>query len=110
MAIFNVGMLISHLRQKRNMTQEKLAEGICARSTIARIEKGERKPDWYTFRNIMYRLGQEPENFYSSYADEDEMFVLQTYDRLSVLLKEFKFKEMKLELEGLQNNILFTPP
>ena len=44
MALFNVGMLISHLRQAKEMTQEKLAEGICSRSTIVRIENGERKP------------------------------------------------------------------
>ena len=60
MAIFIVGMLITHLRQQKKLTQEQLAEGICARETITRIEKGERKPDWYTFRNIMYRLARTP--------------------------------------------------
>ena len=75
MSVFNVGMLISHLRKKKGLSQEQLAEGICARSTVGRIEKGERKPDWFTFRNIMLRLGQGPNLYYSDIATPDEMHV-----------------------------------
>ena len=110
MAIFNVGMLISHLRQQKNLTQEQLAEGICARATIGRIEKGERKPDWYTFSNIMYRLGQNPEDYFSSYADKDELIVLETFERLNKHLRNFDYKAIKLELDEMEHNEIFTPP
>ena len=110
MALFNVGMLIGNLRKARKMTQEQLAEGICDRSTITKIEKGTRKPDWFTFRNIMYRLGEEPEEFFSSYADKNEMLVLEKHRALNDSLWKFDYKGLKIELDELEKNPLFAPP
>ncbi len=68
MPLFNANMLIRELRKARGLTQEKLAEGICSRQTITKIENGERKPDWWTFKNIMLRLESDPENYMSDIA------------------------------------------
>ena len=110
MAVFNLGMLVSNLRKQNNMTQEKLAEGICARITIMRIEQGKHKPDLFTFRNIMYRLGQDPEAFYSSYADKYELDVLKEYNKLNEYSKDFNYEALKLKLDELDKNPLFHPP
>ena len=110
MAIFNAGMLIAHLRKQTNLTQDQLAEGICARETITRIERGERRPDWFTFSSIMYKLGQDPEVFYSSYADKDELVVLETFLRLNKYLRDSNHRAIKLELDELKSNPLFAPP
>ena len=56
------------------------------------------------------RLGQDPEVFYNSYADKDELVVLETFERLNKYLKDFNYKAMKIELDELENNPLFTPP
>ena len=110
MAIFNVGMLVSHLRQSKNMTQEQLAEGICARATIGRIEKGERRPDWFTFSSIMYRLGQDPEAYHSSYADKDELYVINEHFKMDEYAKGFNYKALKEKLDELEKNPIFYPP
>lgn len=110
MALYNVGNLILHLRKERGLTQEQLAEGICARDTISRIEKGTRRPDWYTFANILTRLGHDPEAFHSSYADKDEFYVWQTQQEMEVMLREMDYAGLKAKLDELESHPLFAPP
>ena len=109
MAIFNAGMLIAYLRKSANLTQEQLAEGICARESIGKIERGERKPDWFTFRNIMHRLGQDPELYFNDYADKDEIYVLEKFKQCEVYVNAFNHKKLKRELDMLEKHPLFAP-
>ena len=53
MAMFNANLIMRELRKAKGLTQEQMAEGICSRSAIAMIEKGERKPDWHIFSGAM---------------------------------------------------------
>lgn len=57
MATYCAGVLISELRKKRGITQEKLAERLCDRRTIFYIESGSISPSKYLLERLMQRLG-----------------------------------------------------
>lgn len=65
MATYCAGVLISELRKRKWLTQEKLAEGICDRRTVS-YENGSISPSKYLFERLMQRLGVDPKQF-SSY-------------------------------------------
>jgi len=105
--LFNVGNLVRELRKMKGLTQEKLAEGICSRSTILMIEKGERKPDWFTFRNIMARLGEDPNKFNIEIADNEETFVVRKHLEWLAYIRECDYESMKKEIELHKNDKRF---
>jgi transcriptional regulator with XRE-family HTH domain len=108
MPIFNATLLISELRKAKNLSQAKLAEGICSRETIVKIEKGERKPDWWTLKNLMMRLEVNPENFVSDIASEDEMYVINKCNECSAYMTSFNFEALKNEIDTLANDERFA--
>ncbi len=70
----SMGNVIRSIRKEKKITQEKLAEGICAVSTLSKIENGSQVPSRHTFELLMERLG-EPGFSYFSFANEREMQV-----------------------------------
>lgn len=60
------GEIIRDLRMERGMTQEELAEDICAASSLSKIENGSQVPTRATFQRLMERLG-EPGFSYGQY-------------------------------------------
>ncbi len=57
MSILKIGNLIQARRQELGISQEDLADGICAVPTLSRIENGERMPTKNHFEALMERLG-----------------------------------------------------
>ena len=49
MVLHNANLMIRETRKALSMTQEKLAEGICSRETIVKLEEGERKSNWLCY-------------------------------------------------------------
>ena len=82
MPLFNAGSIIKETRLAQGLTQEKLAEGICSRHTVVKIENGSRRPDWSTFRALARRLGLEPE-MYSDIITEKEARVVKANSELA---------------------------
>jgi transcriptional regulator with XRE-family HTH domain len=107
MAIFNAGMMIRELRKAAGLTQAKLAEGICARQTITAIEKGERKPDWYIFEQIMRRLGVSPHQYFNQIADEDEVYIYNQAVVIQRLQNLGDYKGFKAEIEKMEQDKRF---
>lgn len=97
--VFNAGLLIKHMRTVKGLTQKQLAEGICARTTITEIEKGNRKPEWFIFRQVMLRLGMDPEQYYKSIADEDEIFLINKFFEWDNLVVSQKHDVLHEEME-----------
>ena len=83
MPLFNAGAIIRETRIAHGLSQEKLAEGICSRHTVVKIEGGTRKPDWYTFRALARKLGLEPDMYYSSVVSEKDAKVVKALDELA---------------------------
>ncbi|MDR1736120.1 MAG: helix-turn-helix domain-containing protein [Oscillospiraceae bacterium] len=67
-----IGDIIRSTRKKKRLSQEELAHGICAVSTLSRIENGTQTPQRSTFDALMRRLDLPPEVF-PSYQSEREV-------------------------------------
>ncbi len=57
MAVFELGLAIKARREQLNLSQEDLADGICAVATLSRIENGERLPTAEHGAQLLERLG-----------------------------------------------------
>ncbi len=80
MAISPYGEWIKTKREELGLTQEELADGICATSSLSRIENGAHTPSKEIFERILERLG------YSS-------TIVDTFaDQLSFQLHELKYQ------------------
>ena len=66
MEYYEIGGIIRDARLRHQMTQEELAFGICAVSTLSKIENGSRIPYARTFESLMSRMG-EPVGLYTSF-------------------------------------------
>ena len=88
MSLFRVDTLIKELRKTKGFTQDQLCEGICAKDSLSRIERGLRRPDWYTFELLMQRLGEDPRKYYSDIITMSEMRVINIKHRLSTLMRD----------------------
>ena len=80
MAVFQLGPILKARREALGLSQEDLADGICAVPTLSRIENGERMPTKNHFEMLMQRLG------YS--AMSMDFFT----DKQDFLIYELKFK------------------
>ena len=109
--LLNTNALIKKLRIAHGMTQEKLAEGICSRETISKIEKGERKPDWFILQNVLQRLGVNLDELYNDineFTSEDVAYVVKRYDELKRHFEAFEYEEMKKILDELEKDKRFA--
>jgi len=108
MALFNANLIIKELRKAKGLTQEQLAEGICSRSTITMIEQGKRKPDWFTFSNVMKKLEVDPTQYFSDIASEDEIYIYNQINIANRLIGLFDYEGLKLELEKIEQDERFA--
>lgn len=111
MPLFNTNVLIKNLRKAQGMTQEKLAEGICSRKTISRIEKGEHRPDWFVLQNILQRLGVKPEDFYNDTNElisEDDAYVYTKRDECRKYFDAMDQESLKHLLDDLAKDERFA--
>jgi len=108
MAVFNANMLIKESRKASGLSQIQVAEGICSRQTISAIERGERKPDWFTFSNIMRKLNLDPTEYYNDVVGKDEIYIYNQVSLANQLLKSFDFDGLKAEVEKMEQDERFA--
>ena len=87
-AISQIGMIIRRRRIELGLSQEDLADGICAVTTLSRIENGERMPTQNHLEMLLQRIG---------YSD---MMTESFVDEKSFVLHELKFKIRQANIEG----------
>lgn len=75
MAVYNIGYFIKQRRIELGISQEELADGICASATMSRIEAGARIPKRETVIQIFQRLGI-PAEMYPNYTTKSDLEVL----------------------------------
>ena len=80
MSYLQIGYIIKTRREQLQLSQEDLADGICAVATLSRIENGERMPSKNHYEMLMQRLG------YSALSLD------YFTDKQDFLIHELKFK------------------
>ena len=102
MALYKANLMIRESRMAQGLTQEQLAEGICSRETIVKLEKGERKPNWFVFREILLRLGLNPEIYQDEIVSTNDIYVLKKWNECDRLLTARKLDKVKAELDSIE--------
>lgn len=88
MGLSNIGNIIRWKRTLLGLSQEELADGICAVPTLSRIENGERMPTQNHLELLLQRLG---------YSD---MMLINLVDENNFYAHELKFKIRQAHIEG----------
>lgn len=91
-AIFKLGFIIRKRREELGLSQEDLADGICAVPTLSRIENGERLPTKNHLEMLLQRLGYS-DAFLDSFVDEEEYAIheLKFRIRQTYISKDFNY-------------------
>jgi len=96
------GKKLYEMRKTQGISQKNLAMGICTKSSITKIEKGLRMPEWY-FRNIVLsRLGYNCE-LYEEYIQPKEYAIWEDINELLCLVEEKKFDSALKQIKICQN-------
>ncbi len=72
MKSLQIGDVVREARIRHGMTQEDLADGICAVSTVSKIENGRHNPQKRVFSALMERMGEDTAR-YVMYVSTQEM-------------------------------------
>ena len=128
METYEIGKIIRETRTRRNISQEKLSEGICSPVTLSRIENGTQKLSLKIEKALLERLGYNTEDMIV-YADENEVrkhrleseiqVRIMHYEKVDNLIEEYvgllatrgaemmlekQFVQMAVAVQGLYTN------
>lgn len=112
MEIYGIGQRIREERIRQKFSQEELCYGICAVSTLSRLENGVQKPGLKVQEALLERLGCSTENLVF-FANEDEVkkhflevdmgFHLMNYE--FDLQEELEEYEKLIQERGVESNL-----
>lgn len=71
MAQYPLGILIRQRRETLGLSQQQLCQGICDRSTLSRIERGDQVPSYSTLRALLQRLGMQEKDIHFLLSQPD---------------------------------------
>ena len=106
MSVFQIGSIIRKRREEMGLSQEDLADGICAVPTLSRIENNERQPTKNHFEMLMQRLGYSITSL-DYFADKKEFLAHELKIRLryAYISKDLEAARKYLqEFEGVVEN------
>jgi len=69
----HIGEVISYLRKKHNLTQQQLADKICSREYLCKLEKGAFFPTIYTIDLLSKKLNENIYEFYQEIERHNDM-------------------------------------
>lgn len=112
MEIYRIGARIKEERVRQKLSQEDLCYGICAVSTLSRIETGIQKPSLKVEEALLERLGCSTENLVF-FANEDEIIKhsleidigTKLMHRKTDLQEEMKKYERLIAEQGAASNL-----
>lgn len=100
MSIQSAGTFIREARRKAGLTQEQLAEGICAPSSLSSIERGACGVSPSTFRSLVEKTGISAEAF-PTFVDRTDFDCFYALKRARFYLDSWFLNEAYKELEKL---------
>jgi len=104
MGIF-IGTAIGKIRKSKNMTQDQLANGICAVRQLFRIEHNQNSPSAYILSELSYRLGNELFD-YIPYSTVEEVYELKQL--IDELMRLFNRHDHQQVYDMIRTNKILT--
>ena len=90
--MYSVGMVIKNEREKRGISQKELCSGICALSSLSRIENNEQVPSMDKALALLERLGLEGSS-YINFVSEEEYNYYRIRESIEKSLAKRKYTE-----------------
>lgn len=88
-----IGRQIKYLRNKKNIEPEKICLGICSDTSLKRLERGKRLPDYFVLERIMERVGKSI-NKIEFLADEETYELYYLREVIETNLEAEKYAEV----------------
>lgn len=88
-----IGEIIRHYRKEAGMSQEALADGICARKYLSQLENNQKIPTLYTVNLLSERLGI---NLYDTYALMLRHHDIETHKKIETINQHFKYGDSQI--------------
>jgi len=105
----NMGNLIYEIRCDEGLTQANLCDGLCAVSTLSKIESRAYPLDKvYLLEALMQRLGRYIDHYFYTFPTREDFRNKQTRDEVNALLVARKYTEAEELLETLEAQESFT--
>jgi len=87
-----IGKQVKYLRNKKNIDWEKVCSGICSDTSLKRLERGKRLPDYFVLERIMERVGKSV-NKIEFAADEEAYEIYYLREAIETNLEKEKYEE-----------------
>ncbi|MCL2169733.1 MAG: helix-turn-helix domain-containing protein [Defluviitaleaceae bacterium] len=101
MALLSMNLIIKEARKARGMTQGQLAEGICSRETVVKLEKGDRKPNWFVQRELLRRLNLYPSVYQDVATTDEDVALYKRLNNIYAIITKRKFDKAKIAIDGI---------
>ncbi len=108
MAYYTIGELIRDARERQNYSQEELSYGICAASTLSRIENGLQAPGKKILDGLMQRLGVT-DRVCNIYLSQEEWERYELEQQLAHSLGNRDFEQAEFFASNIERNIKKNP-
>ena len=103
----HLGKTLRFHRKQAGMSREKLAEDICAPSTLWRIEEGHTMPSKRNLNLLFQKLGLNPDSFNTIWISNEEAEIQKLTDALDRHLVSRSVDEATKVITTLENNEKF---
>ena len=100
MSYYPLGHIIKNRREELQLSQEDLADGICAVATLSRIENGERMPSKNHYEMLMQRLGYSALSL-DYFTDKQDFIIHELKFKIRHAYIEKEFGQCRRLLEKL---------
>lgn len=98
MKFYGVGNALLHFREKENISQIQLCEGICSVATLSRIEKGGREFDSLISETLLSRLGKTANRF-EFVLNEEDYYLYEIREQIEKNIKERQLEKAQKLLD-----------
>ena len=100
-----IGEMTQILREDAGLVQQQLAQGICNRGTLSRIETADGRSmpsNIFHIEPLLQRLGRDPHLYCNFFLNRDDFEAIELRDMIHLLLNHGKHKRAAKALEKLK--------
>jgi len=101
------GAMLDKFRKEANLSYANLCEGICARSTLENIIKGNQQGSVIVLDALMQRLGRDIDKYINTFPGKEDFYCKQKRDQANALITSQKYAEGEKLINELATTKMF---